>query len=162
MININETERGVNMQKPIRNKLSHTICFSTPKETVFKIFCPVVEREWLSDWDCNMVYSDSGIAEKNCIFTNKHANMADTVWVCSIYDFTNEVEYIRTTPGYFVTVINIKTLQTDMETECIVTYTHTALSELGAHYIANHFTEEHFINQIESWKDAGNTYLSRF
>jgi hypothetical protein len=149
------------MQKLIRNKFSHTICFLTPKETVFKIFCPVVEREWVSDWDCNMVYSDSGIAEKNCIFTTKQADMPEAVWVCSIYNFAKEVEYIRTTPGYFVTVVNIKTLQTNMETKCNVTYIHTALSELGAHYITNHFTEELFINQIESWKDAGNAYLFR-
>lgn len=147
------------MQKSIRIKFSHSICFLTPKEKVFKIFCPVVEREWVSDWACNMVYSDSGIAEKNCIFTTKHANMPEAVWICSIYDFANEVEYIRTTPGYFITVVNIKTLQADMETKCIVTYSHTALSGIGAYYMENHFTEENFINQIESWKDAGNAYL---
>ena len=70
-----------------------------------------------------MLYSKTGIAEKNCIFTTKHDNMPKAVWVCSIYDPGNEVEYVKTIPEHIVTVVNIKTTQVNEFTECTVKYT---------------------------------------
>jgi hypothetical protein len=40
-----------------------------PPEAVFPLLCPVREFEWLDGWKCDMVYSISGVAEENCIFT---------------------------------------------------------------------------------------------
>lgn len=36
---------------------------------VFPLLCPTIEYDWLNGWKCTMYYSESGIAEKNCIFS---------------------------------------------------------------------------------------------
>ena len=38
-------------------------------EAVFPLLCPVREYEWLDGWKSKMVYSNSGFAEEDCIFT---------------------------------------------------------------------------------------------
>lgn len=85
--------------------------------------------------------------------------MPENVWICSNYTPGIEVEYVWLIPEHFVTVINIKTLQLSDIIECTVKYTHTALTEGGARYIENHFSEELFIKQIDSWQDDISVYL---
>lgn len=43
-----------------------------PPEAVFPLLCPVRELEWLAGWTCEMIYSESGVAEEDCIFTTPH------------------------------------------------------------------------------------------
>ena len=45
---------------------------AAPPEAVFPLLCPVREFEWLAGWTCEMIYSTSGVAEENCIFTTSH------------------------------------------------------------------------------------------
>jgi hypothetical protein len=87
--------------------------------------------------------------------------MPEMIWVCSVYDPGSEVEYVRTIPEHFVTVINIKTAQVNEFTECTVKYTHTSLSASGSHYISTHFNEEQFISQIDPWKEEIPRYLKK-
>jgi len=152
-------EGRIYMENSLRKEFVHTIKILGDTQTVFKAFCPIAEKEWLPGWDCTMLYSKTGIAEKNCIFTSKHDNMPKAVWVCSIYDPGNEVEYVKTIPEHIVTVVNIKTTQVNEFTECTVKYTHTALSTGGAHYISSHLSEEQLIKQINPWKEEIPTYL---
>jgi hypothetical protein len=149
------------MENSLRKELVHTINIPGDVLTVFKAFCPIAEKEWAPGWKCIMLYSETGIAEKNCVFTTRHNNMPEMIWVCSIYNPGNEVEYVRITPGHFVTVINIRTTQIDKYTKCTVKYTHTSLSADGLRYIASHLTEEQFVSQIESWKDQISVYLKK-
>jgi hypothetical protein len=147
------------MKNSLRKEFIHKINIKGDNMTIFKLFCPVAEKNWVPGWEFNMIYSETGIAEKNCVFSTKHANMPENIWVCCLYNPGIEVEYMRTTPKHFVTIINVKMLQIADITECTVKYTHTALSEDGAHFIENHFTEEMFIKQIDSWQDDISTYL---
>jgi len=148
------------MENSIRKEFTHTINIKGDILKVFKAFCPIAEKEWVPGWDCNMLFSKSGIAEKNCLFTTKHDNMPEVIWICSIYDPSNEVEYVRTVPGHYVTVIDIKTEQKNEYTECTVKNTHTALSAEGSHYILNHLSEVQFISQIDSWKNEISVFLN--
>ena len=149
------------MKNALRKKFTHTIQVKGDCLAVFKSFCPEEEKKWISDWDSTMIYSKSGIAEKNCVFTTKQENMPEIVWVCSVYDAGREVEYVRTTPGYMVSVINITTRQFGESTECRVEYVHTSLSEMGTQYILSYFSEAQFKVQIESWKTAIPIYLEK-
>lgn len=149
------------MENLLRKEFVHKISILGNSSTVFKAFCPIMEREWVPGWECKMVYSKTGIAEKNCVFTTKHNDLPEMIWICSIYEPGNEIEYVRTTPGNFVTVINIKTTKVNEYTECTVTYTHTALSSYGAQYISSHFNEEQFMKQIDSWKNGISVYLNK-
>jgi len=149
------------MENLLRKELVHTINILGDTLSVFKAFCPIAEKEWVPGWECNMLYSKTGIAEKKCVFTTKLDNMPEVVWVCSIYNLGDEVEYVKIIPEHFVTVINIKTTQINEYTKCTVNYTHTALSNDGEYYISKHLSEEQFIRQIDSWKDEISVYLKK-
>ncbi len=143
-----------------RQEFRHTIRIPGNCGTVFMAFCPVAEREWIEGWESDIIFSESGIAEKNCVFKTSQLNTPDAIWVCSIYDFGRQVEYVRVIPDHFVTVINILTEQTGEETACTVTFTHTALSDDGAQAMKLQFNEERFIEQIESWKTMVPIYVN--
>jgi hypothetical protein len=147
------------MENSLRKEFIHKISIQGDNMTIFRLFCPIEEKNWVPGWECNLLYSETGIAEKNCVFSTKHTNMPESIWICSIYTPDIEVEYVRLIPEHFVTVINIKTLQLSDTTECAVRYTHTALTEGGARYIENHISEELFIKQIDSWGDEISAYL---
>lgn len=149
------------MKNALRKEFTHTIHVKGDCKEVFKAFCPEAEKKWVSGWESTMLYSKSGIAEKNCVFTTTPPNMPETVWVCSVYDFGREVEYIKTTPGQLVSVINITTRQVGEDTECTVKYVHTALTAAGTQYILSQLSEEQFIAQISTWETGIPIYLGK-
>lgn len=68
-------------------------------ESVFPLLCPVRETEWIDTWKCEMVYTDSGQAEADCVFkTAFPADGPEDVWVVSRYEPPRVIEFIRTNP----------------------------------------------------------------
>lgn len=41
---------------------------SAEPEAIFPLLCPVREFDWIPTWDCDLVYTGSGIAEEGCVF----------------------------------------------------------------------------------------------
>lgn len=58
---------------------------ATP-QMIFPLLCPVREREWLENWKADVVYSDSGVAEENAIFTSEHPLLGEAVYVVSCHE----------------------------------------------------------------------------
>ena len=54
--------------------LAHTMRLKGNPEKVFPLLCPVREYEWVEPWRCDLVYTDSGVAELDCIFRNGNGN----------------------------------------------------------------------------------------
>lgn len=52
-----------------RTATKYTGAIAFPPSAVFPLLCPVREYEWIEQWSCEMIYSESGVAEENCIFT---------------------------------------------------------------------------------------------
>ena len=50
--------------KPIREIKSYTMKIDALPATIFPLLCPVREYEWIEPWSCDMVFSESGVAEK--------------------------------------------------------------------------------------------------
>ena len=67
---------------------------ATP-ETVFPLLCPVREYDWLEMWDCTMVWSASGVAEQDCVFTTAFPDAGREVWVVSRYEPGRAIEFVR-------------------------------------------------------------------
>ena len=61
---------------------------------IFPLLCPVREYEWIPDWSCTMVYSDSGVAEKDAVFHTRELLGMRTVWTCIAYEPPRLVEYV--------------------------------------------------------------------
>jgi hypothetical protein len=79
-----------------RKILQQKIEVKARPEEVFPLLCPIREFEWISDWDCDLVYSDSGFAEDNCIFKTEFSETkGKDVWVVSRYDPNKTIQFIR-------------------------------------------------------------------
>ncbi|RJP96367.1 MAG: hypothetical protein C4518_00180 [Desulfobacteraceae bacterium] len=62
-------------------------------DAVFALACPKEELKWIDQWQYEMIYSDSGKNENNCIFKEKlsglfvlNAPEIDTYWHTTLYD----------------------------------------------------------------------------
>lgn len=70
--------------------------FKAPPSKVFPLLCPVREHEWIEPWHCEMLHSDSGIAEKNCVFRTRFpGESSDDVWVINHYEPNTRIEFVR-------------------------------------------------------------------
>lgn len=77
-------------------KTSFVQQFQAPPGKVFPLLCPVREYEWIEPWKCEMLHSDSGIAEKCCVFrTRMPGESSDDVWVISRYEPDKRIEFVR-------------------------------------------------------------------
>jgi hypothetical protein len=80
--------------KKIENKFVQQI--QAPSSRVFPLLCPVREYDWIEPWQCEMLNSVSGIAEKNCVFRTNPPGESPDVWVISNYEPNKRIEFIRT------------------------------------------------------------------
>ncbi|HNX97062.1 MAG TPA: hypothetical protein PKK12_05225, partial [Candidatus Aminicenantes bacterium] len=91
------------------------------------------ESEWIPGWEYQLVFSHSGLAEKDCVFLTRQAGEAPTVWVNSLHDPQElKVEYIRITPGIRVVRLRIELTPLPAgSTRMVFGFAHTALGEAG-------------------------------
>lgn len=67
-------------------------------QQVFPLLCPVREYEWIAPWRCRVLYSESGVAENNCIFeTDFPHNGGRETWFVSHYEKDRGIEFVRFT-----------------------------------------------------------------
>ena len=56
--------------QPFKRKIqTYTVQLSATSEAVFEQLCPTREIDWLNGWTADIVYTDSGYAESDCILT---------------------------------------------------------------------------------------------
>ena len=114
-------------------------------EEVFPLLCPVREYEWLEGWACEMVYSESGVAEENCIFRTHFSGQSAT-WTVSRYEPPKRIEFVVVTPEVQVCRLNVWLERKDKGTRLRWNRIFTGLSERGN-------------EKIDSWKTASDQAL---
>jgi hypothetical protein len=127
---------------------------------VFELICPVREAEWLDGWDYRLIYSESGLAEKGCVFISRQPGENDTIWLITKRDAEKkEIEFARLTPESRIArlVVAVKQKETDISSVRI-TYEFTALCEEGNRFLTE-FTEEKFSEAMKFWENSMNYYL---
>jgi hypothetical protein len=86
-------------QSPFRSKRSvqrFSGTFETTVDALFPLFCPAREADWIPGWDAELVYTDSGYAEDNCIFrTDASSAAGDGLWVFTGFEANRFVEFVR-------------------------------------------------------------------
>ncbi|MBI2571096.1 MAG: hypothetical protein HYV63_29165 [Candidatus Schekmanbacteria bacterium] len=50
--------------------VEHEQALPASADKVFPLLCPKREYDWIENWKCEILYSDSGYAEKDCVFVN--------------------------------------------------------------------------------------------
>lgn len=119
----------------VRRAFAADLTFVGAPERVFPLLCPVAEYDWIESWACDMVYSDSGVAELGCVFRTNRGD-GDEVWTVSRYEPGLAIEFVRVIANVRVTKLDIAlSPNPDGMTSARVTVTYTALSAPGAAHI---------------------------
>ena len=93
MIDPNSTNNTATGFSATRVSTQFTIRIQASPDAVFALACPKEELKWIDQWQYEMIYSDSGKNENNCIFKEKLSGLfvlnvpdMDTYWHTTLYD----------------------------------------------------------------------------
>jgi hypothetical protein len=65
---------------------------ATP-EKIFPLLCPVREYDWIPSWRAQLIHSQTGVAEENCLFETRSPSDGPTLWMCTRYEPPTRIEY---------------------------------------------------------------------
>ena len=145
---------------PRRKTFRYSQTNPAPPKAVFPLLCPVREAQWLEGWHYEMIFSESGFAEKGCIFRTSQDGEEDTLWVVTHYDRKAcEIAFTRFTPGSRVCILEIA-VEPDgrQHSKSHIAYTYTGLTPAGNEFI-NGFSEGVFLEAVRFWEAAINHHL---
>ena len=131
-------------------------------DRVFPLICPVRETEWFHGFEYDMVYSKSGVAEPDCVFTTSMPGEQDTVWTITRHDRDGGlVEFLRVTPASIVTRIEVRLAElSGGRCTADIRYIFTSLGPDGDVALAGRFSETGFMQMVKRWEDSLNHYLA--
>jgi hypothetical protein len=130
-------------------------------EEVFPLLCPVREYEWLPGWACTMVYSDSGVAEKDAIFLTRETLGRGATWTLITYDPPRFVEYLIVSGKDAVIRLSIGLESSGgKSTEVTWRMLFTACSRLGRVILPRHFSQERFDGMMSARKAELSAFLA--
>jgi hypothetical protein len=144
---------------PIRVTRSYSMTVDAPPAAVFPLLCPVREYEWIEPWSCDMVFSESGLAENHAVFrTHFPAQGGEETWVVCRYEKDRAIAFIRLVPGFKVNRLDIDLTAARNGTVLVWTHTYTGLSEPGNQWIRD-LTDEAFRSEKAALGKMLNHYL---
>lgn len=128
-------------------------------QQVFPLLCPVREYDWIEPWQCRVLYSESGVAENNCIFETDFPDAGGReTWIVSHYEKDHGIEFVRFTPDQ--KIIKLDICLTDAEadgTRLLWRKVFAALSPAGNQTVAA--MAEDFENEAQRIAKMLNHYL---
>lgn len=141
----------------------HTQRIEAPPAEVFPLICPVREAEWLDGWGdvYELIYSESGLAEKNCVFRTFGDGEPEMIWTISEHDPVRcVVEFVRVTAGLAASSLRVAISDGGNRTSDVeVTYTVTPLGKEGARYAATRYDAETLREAVRWWEASMNHFL---
>jgi hypothetical protein len=143
-----------------RTVKKHTILLEGKPEAVFPLLCPVREHEWIEPWKCDLIYSETGFAEQDCIFQTDfpHDGPRDT-WVLCRYEKPRLVEFVRVNGiraiRYTITLHQTKNGKTESQWSQLI----TGLNDEGDRFVSR-ASDEEFEHRMEMLRKMLNHYLS--
>jgi len=158
------TQKQTNMEqqkftakKETWTRVMHTL--GSANET-FPLLCPVREYDWIPTWKCNMIYSESGVAEDMCVFkTHFSLEEDEETWVCTYYEKDRRIEYLHYYPNRIerlrIALIEEKPTTSDWKWETSV----IGLNEAGNKQIESMEQSRQFFAINERLEKELNFYL---
>ncbi len=119
------------------SKQTELIIDADPQQ-VFPLLCPVREYDWIESWQCRVLYSESGVAEDNCIFETDFAhNGGRETWVVTQYEKDLGIAFVRFTADEKIIKLDIRLNATGQGgTRLLWRKTYTGLSPAGNQVVA--------------------------
>lgn len=144
---------------PVRTVRTYTQALNGTPAQVFPLLCPVREAEWIDGWDPIVVLSESGVAERDCVFMTE-ADPEDATWYVTRHEPENGlVEMIKITPEVTACRVTIQVEPRTGGSSATVTYIHTSLGPDGDDLVES-FTEEFYAEFMRSWEGRLNHFLA--
>ena len=143
-----------------RTVKKHTIVLEGKPEAIFPLLCPVREYEWIEPWKCDLIYSETGFAEQDCIFQTDFPNDGpkDT-WVLCRHEKPTLVEFVRVNGiraiRYTITLHQTNDGKTESEWSQVI----TGLNDEGDRFVGN-FSDEEFKHRMEMLRNMLNHHLT--
>lgn len=129
--------------------------------SVFPLLCPVREYDWIPEWECRLIYSESGLAELGCIFqTDREADGGTDTWVVSRHEPNRAIAFVR------VNVVRAMLYEIDLEplgenaSRLTWRQTVTALHEAGDRHV-DALREDEFAQTVAKLEALLNDYLGK-
>jgi len=127
---------------------------------IYPLLCPVREYEWIAEWKCDLIKSESGVNEKGCIFrTNFEGCGGPEIWVTSVFEPNKRLEFVRTSPS-LATLYEIELEAVPGGTELTWTQHVTALNPEGNLLLEQHDPKQ-YNEMIQSLETKLNVYLTK-
>jgi hypothetical protein len=146
----------------IAKRVSHayTQTNDAPPEKVFPLLCPVREADWVPGWQYRLIYSESGRAEDECVFSTPNDSGPETVWTVTDYDpKAFKIAFAWIEPGMIAAQIRIALVPSaGGKTSARIRYSYTGLSPAG-NAVLDRYTPEWFRSKMQSWETAINYFL---
>ncbi len=144
-----------------RSISSYTRHIAAPPATVFPLLCPVREYEWIEHWHCDLIHTDSGVAEADCIFiATVFEVIGPETWTCSRYEPPARIDYVRMSP-HAVIRLELMLEPAGTGSRLSVTLVMTSLDAKGEAFISKCHggtCEEHFkpgLNMLDHFVRTG-------
>ena len=144
--------------KPNRATRTFTQSLVAGPERVFPLLCPVLEADWLDGWDPIAVFSNSGVAEPDCVFVTA-ADPQPAIWFVTRHEPGRfYVEMLKIVPEVTACKLAIQLASVGAGCEATITYSHTSLGPRGDAFVAG-FTEEFYLQFMKNWEARMNHFL---
>lgn len=128
-------------------------------EMIFPLLCPKREYDWIESWKGNIIYSNSGLAELDCVFSTEFSGDRKETWIVDRFDKNEKIQFIRFTESrvirYSITLID----NNNGSTTLIWEQTITSLNKEGNMYIEN-FSDTEYEKKIKSLEKMLSHYLA--
>lgn len=127
-------------------------------EKVFPLLCPKREYDWIAPWSCEMVFSNSGYAELDCVFVTNFPGDGKETWIVDRYEPNRLIQFVRYSESrairYCIELIDNR----NGTTTATWTQTMVSLNNDGNSYI-NSTSEKEYENEIKTLERMLNYYL---
>ncbi len=101
-------------------------------EEVFLQLCPTREHDWIDGWSSELIYTESGYGEDQCVFrTSEDGATGPGLWTFSHVDAPHLLKIVRVVPPFLQHLCIALTDNGDGTTETRWTVTITALTAEG-------------------------------
>jgi len=127
-------------------------------EKIFPQLCPTQEYNWIEFWKCELIYSESGFAELDCIFATHFPDDEKEIWVVDRYEPNELIEFVRTTESRTIRHSIRLSNNNDGSTTLFWLQIITALNENGNKYVENCSNEE-FRQQVKALEKMLDHFL---
>jgi hypothetical protein len=110
---------------------THDFTLKAKANQIFPLLCPTREYDWIENWSCQLIYSESGMAENNCIFLTALEGESKLIWTVSRYEPFSAIEFVIVGDGITLKLDLHLSESIDGTTSIRVAHTITGLNEEG-------------------------------